>query len=1348
MDKKTQEAQKRQAESKKEETGMLEQPQDTNLSTEARVESTSSITPIEVAEQKKTVEAVEPKEEPILVSDEEKRVLLILNLIHYSGLRVTGFQIKDFLDLIFPGQDVDSIYWGLKTKQFISNRKDSDEFWLLPEGKKMAQEYKDLLDPLLERVAEMAIEALGKDELLERLLYLSYFNKSRTQNCYFPKVREFLAEADQIFATFFFSDDFQKLLKIEKIVRHLRKKLPSLVKEKLGELSRDPDFLKALIVLEMPQIAQSLGIEVSASIHWGDYARNLSLFLPQETRNRVVKELMLLGITESDNLFAVDIQAVMAKEEHATRIREWLAFAQDKARKTVEDDWDMFLDTRKCIEGFAPTNIQGFVKLGALLISKDKLLVRTELGDIYQDILNSIEHRLSERVKDFGNVVTFPFLQREHLKGLTEKIVVTVEVEDSLIGENELADNVVLRISPLEVGFKQAKQVQNREFNALGKLNNLEDVKSRFGECKWICEDESNSVQGAKQIIEDRKPPEISLDEAIDELKQQDPILLEILSLAATKRTYVTAIKRGYYKEGHMWGDVWSNISTRYPDLTKEEFARLQKKVKDYVEKRARINLLFISEEDIYQLCKHDLQQVIFDRVRNLDDVSMRVIYLYAYLPKFEDESRFSTIYQLTYGEKLEIPLFHCLLKVGLASTGTWISAKNKIETTIGRDQFLHEMRSDLLREIESTIQVEKPSLDVFKSNYRDKVTQLMGLDYILSRGGSCKMEGLRDFLWNALPTAWNEFESPKGIISSKQEDTLVVNPMVHDELKEFVTARKMEMLNEKESLRDLLLSLDNIDWRLDLNKELGTYEGYVTTPAKDKITILITPWYMQHHEGLLVEKTILVVTNQPDYESFMNNFRNMAEVALIFVEGQEFSIYSAFSDTTVIDSLVSKLGSSLRLKSKDMKKQKAPEQPSSLQPEMVKEEEPAVETKVEEEATGAGGSVGGEQEIDLFQKLFSIKGDFPGGVYSKPGPVVLILCEDDDLDHHHVSLQMICKEIYHERVGGLPSPKVRGETEDYIGEDLTAEKSIEFVENPLEFIDDPAKRDKIGNRLKEMYSQGFGFIIFRIPTSQKNYLVHNLKALTQTQIPPIIELSSVKKPYLHPTKPHLVPSDSEWNQVRRKIARSVWGFVLPKHAHDWQSGKTFDELFMACEREFHERMGKLLETDITTDYGKAPAYMVVNRTPSESDLHYAMKIFATKYLVDTRQYAFGSIQIEKKEELGIPDIKVDGKLAELERDIAIEVETLYGTGILSLQKVRDTIQKYRGLECNYEVWVILKNLDVLFFYAKLKRLQASVKKQWRIDVKFLTLDLENQELISIEKMRGAMDLESGGNIR
>lgn len=1365
MDKETQETkQKRLVEPAEEEKEIVRQAEGAKLPAETSVEPVLFPTSTEIAEQKQEVETVEPKEEVIFVSDEEKQFLVLLGLIHQnkSGLRATGFQVKDFLDLIFPGQDVDSIYSSLKTKQFVSSGKDSDEFRFSYKGSEEAQKYKELLSLLLERVAKIAVEALGRNELLERLLYLSYLNKWRIQSYYFPKVREGLAETDQILATFFFSDDFQKLPEIEKAVRYLRRKQPSLVKEKLEELCRELDFLKALAVLGLSQVIGRLGIEISASIYYRDYTGNLSLFLQEKTIDKVVKDLMLLGITESDNLFGADIQAVLAKEENATRIREWLAFSKDDFRRVVEDDWGMFLDAKKCIQGYAPSNIQGFVKTNVLLSSKDKLLVRKELKEICEEVLQLLENKLGERAKDFENVVIMPFYQREELKDLEGKVVVTLQAEDWLIREDELVNNIVLKISPLEVGFKQVKteDLKNREFNAIGKLDGVEEVKARFNTCEWISEDENSSVKRGKEIIEDRKTPRIPLEVAIEELREKDFKLIDMLYLACSKGTGITAIRRGYYSRGMMLSDIRSNMNARY-FLTAEQLEELEKELTFVVEKKAKMDLLTdfhkAERDKVYERCKGEFRDSILGKVEALDDKSKKALYTFLLLAsEFKDLwrlsvelaqdswiAKFRATYSLLFDERFDDSLADLLVRIGIASRGVWVSASGKsngIQCSIV--DFLSEIESEIKEVTRKVIRIEEPDTSRFQAILRENLTELVGLDYTLSSGGSCKKNDLRDFLWKVSLDAWNKFESVKGIISPKEEETIFVNPLLISDLREFIGGRKQELLKEKEVVKGLVLSLENIDHKLVLNEQLGIYQGYIITPAKEEIRILVAPWYMPFHEALFGEKTILVVTDQPDYETFVKNFQERKDTLLVFIEGEEFSIYSTFSATSIVDLLVSKLQNSFRLKTRETKELNPSGELISGQVKTIQEEEVAEMETEAEEAVSADEALGGEGEIEveLFEELFKIsKGDFPIGVYGKERPVLLVLSEPSD-DDHSASLQTICKEIYHECVGGLPTPRIRGKGEDYIDEDLSAGKRIEFIGDPLETIED-TKWDNVGNRLKEMYSQGFGFMVFHVPTQQKDELRRKLEILTQALNPPIIELRPATQFDLslrNMLKGNPSLSDLDWSQARKRVASSAWGFVIPKHDPKWQSPKTFDELFSASYNEFLEKMNKLLTAYIRIDAEKEPAYTLVKESSSlEDNLHYATKIFVVKYLVEKKNYPLNSIRTEEKEEFGIPDIEVK-KSAILERDIGIEVETLYRTGTAPyhhpLKKISNTIQKYQG--CNYEVWVILKNLDVFFFYAKLKGLQASAKRQWKIDVRFLTLDLENQELVSIEKMR------------
>jgi len=70
---------------------------------------------------------------------------------------------------------------------------------------------------------------------------------------------------------------------------------------------------------------------------------------------------------------------------------------------------------------------------------------------------------------------------------------------------------------------------------------------------------------------------------------------------------------------------------------------------------------------------------------------------------------------------------------------------------------------------IEKSIKIQKPNLAEFKEKYKDNITELIGLDYLISSNGFCEKEELKEFLWKISAQAWNRFESFEGIISPKR---------------------------------------------------------------------------------------------------------------------------------------------------------------------------------------------------------------------------------------------------------------------------------------------------------------------------------------------------------------------------------------------------------------------------------------------------------------------------------------------------------------------------------------------------------------------------------------------------
>jgi hypothetical protein len=142
-------------------------------------------------------------------------------------------------------------------------------------------------------------------------------------------------------------------------------------------------------------------------------------------------------------------------------------------------------------------------------------------------------------------------------------------------------------------------------------------------------------------------------------------------------------------------------------------------------------------------------------------------------------------------------------------------------------------------------------------------------------------------------------------------------------------------------------------------------------------------------------------------------------------------------------------------------------------------------------------------------------------------------------------------------------------------------------------------------------------------------------------------------------------------------------------------------------------------------DLRKITSSVLVEDGENESNIHYWMKVFVYKYLIDKKNYSKELIETEKQFIDVIPDVKVN--------DIVIEIETLFGTG-RPVNKITQTIKKYS--DKNVEVWIVIKNVDVFFHYPELMRLKRNVKDEFNINLEIFTLDVENRDLVSIADVK------------
>ena len=357
-----------------------------------------------------------------------------------------------------------------------------------------------------------------------------------------------------------------------------------------------------------------------------------------------------------------------------------------------------------------------------------------------------------------------------------------------------------------------------------------------------------------------------------------------------------------------------------------------------------------------------------------------------------------------------------------------------------------------------------------------------------------------------------------------------------------------------------------------------------------------------------------------------------------------------------------------------------------------------------------------------------------------------MILLSKSDNDNYASALQIICRELFHELIGGLPASVIRSKGKKDIEEGLRAENRIEFIDDletkyfkstfskikTPKYLENIVNWEEIGKRLNEFFTQGFGFVIFQIPEDFVQEFKSKLEEVTGDLKPQIMELSP--KYVGHRMIDLAASKEIDLINLKRYISSAIWGFVLPKGDSRWNGGETFDNFFTACENVFYERLNKIGTNEIKIGDKKLLPSFLVNIGENESDLHYWMKVFIVKYLLEKEKYGKDEIKTEEDAKFTssngrevIPDINVNSKV--------IEVETLYETGPKyhePLNKVTETIRRYK--DENFDVWIVLKNLDLFFYHKDLTKLKKSAKEEWNLDVEFFGLDLNKEELVPLEE--------------
>lgn len=374
-------------------------------------------------------------------------------------------------------------------------------------------------------------------------------------------------------------------------------------------------------------------------------------------------------------------------------------------------------------------------------------------------------------------------------------------------------------------------------------------------------------------------------------------------------------------------------------------------------------------------------------------------------------------------------------------------------------------------------------------------------------------------------------------------------------------------------------------------------------------------------------------------------------------------------------------------------------------------------ETRAEKEIKGAaeGEELGEEEFLDILFESVDEKYNIKGILSTSAERPIIILAEKVEGNDYIDALKLILREIYRIKVGGFPKVMVTKKDNEevegaraegrihIIDDDLS--KFFEFfnVKNAYELKESVDMEKLLEERMEELFAQGFGFLVFYLKKDNLEFLRNSLGTKEQ-KIPKLI----------------IVRGREQNEEEMERISGASFGFAVSEPPRGkW---KTLSDYFSGYEKEFYNKLEKLS----STKYAIFVRESVEDEEGEgkESSLHYLLKIFLVMYLKE--KLKLENVKIEEEIERGvIPDIFVPSK------NLAIEVETLYGTGVAILRKIGRTVEKYKGR--GYELWVVMPNLQLLMFKKHLKEIKKAFNDE--IKLEFYGVDLSKHAIISLNDL-------------
>jgi len=379
---------------------------------------------------------------------------------------------------------------------------------------------------------------------------------------------------------------------------------------------------------------------------------------------------------------------------------------------------------------------------------------------------------------------------------------------------------------------------------------------------------------------------------------------------------------------------------------------------------------------------------------------------------------------------------------------------------------------------------------------------------------------------------------------------------------------------------------------------------------------------------------------------------------------------------------------------------------------------------KKEEPVTGLLYGLGGwltgfEQGKSILEEVFGLRA--VNIILDRPFIIFAVKPYDRRYDYVEY-LKLLLRELYRVRAIGLPSP--RHLAVGFEKETLRIKAGGHIYVMDMDEIWERLKREKreeesldyVKDRVRELFSQGFGFLVFYGSEAVLREVKKLWKEVPPVALPPKpIEM----RPIEHDALFTLV--NLTWGIIRMEMPGD--GAILDIHAVEREYGY-YDALL---------RIANSLSAALLVRPSPEPEEELPR--PGESVEHYALKALVVRYLIEEEKVPVDRIKTEYEIRKNlIVDVYVEDHPT-LGRMI-IEVETLYGTG-LPLTKLVHTIETRYGLAD--KLWIVIPNPQAMLFLNQILALREYCVKR-KILVEFYVIDVEEKKLVPITKLKDMIE--------